>query len=83
MGGTVQIDESLFHGKHKYNRGRLLLGNRNNNNDSNGDSSTKSSDDSDSSIDQIQAINYRNDGNRVDGKTSIAINRNPRLFQFI
>ncbi|CAF3455500.1 unnamed protein product, partial [Rotaria sp. Silwood2] len=31
IGKVVQIDESLFRGKRKYNRGRLLLGNRNNN----------------------------------------------------
>ena len=44
MGELVQIDESLFNGKRKYNRGRLLLsdGNNNNNNESssNEDSNT-------------------------------------------
>ena len=58
MGGIVQIDESLFHGKCKYNRGRLLFGNRNHDNN-NGDSSINSSDDSDSSVDHTQAVNNR------------------------
>ncbi|CAF3700217.1 unnamed protein product [Rotaria socialis] len=35
VGKIVQIDESLFRGKRKYNRGRLLLGNLNNNNNNN------------------------------------------------
>ncbi|CAF1438954.1 unnamed protein product [Didymodactylos carnosus] len=72
IGEVVQIDESLVRGKRKYNRGRLLLGNRKNttaanNNDNNNNnnglvqySSCSSSDDSDSSSDQAQANNNRN-----------------------
>ncbi|CAF1195809.1 unnamed protein product [Didymodactylos carnosus] len=80
IGEVVQTDESLFRGKRKYNRGRLLLGNRNNataannnnnnNNNNNGlvqYSSSSSSDDSDSSNDQTQANNNRNYGDRLDG----------------
>ena len=50
MAEILQIDEPLFRVEHKYNRGRLLLGHRNNN----GDSRINSSDDSDSSIDQAE-----------------------------
>ena len=35
IGVLVQIDESLFRGKRKYHRARLLLGNRDNNNNNN------------------------------------------------
>ena len=35
IGEVVQIDESLFRGKRKYHRGRLLLGNRDNDNNNN------------------------------------------------
>ena len=77
IGEIVQIDESLFRGKRKYHRGRLLLGNsRNqttaaNNNNSNDlvlDSSLSSSDGSDSKDDLAETNNNRNYGKRIDGE---------------
>ena len=74
MGEIVQIDKSLFRGKQKYNRSRLLLGNcRNqttttNNNDLVLDSSSSLSDGSDSKDDPAEINNDRNYGKRIDGE---------------
>ena len=76
IGEVVQIDESLFRGKRKYHRGRLLLGNRDNNNNNNNNNDinglvqySNSSDDSDTSDQTTQTNNNRNYGTRIEGET--------------
>ena len=65
IGTVVQIEESLFRGKRKYNGGRLLLGNINGNNNANGavqDPSSSSSDEADDTNNNSQGTNNRNYG---------------------
>jgi len=57
-GETVQIDESLLRGKRKYNRGRILLGDRH--------IEPYSSDTSDSKKEN-QPVNNRNYGRKIEG----------------
>ncbi|CAF1030333.1 unnamed protein product [Rotaria sordida] len=61
IGEVVQIDESLFRGKRKYHRGRLLLGDRPVN------ISSSSSDESNVDNDSTQQARNHNYGTRVDG----------------
>jgi hypothetical protein len=84
IGKIVQIDESLFRGKRKYNRGRLLLGNtnvnnvnnvNNNNNDNDNDNSTSSSSsESDNDDNTAQPNNNRNYGRGIERKTFEKLN---------
>jgi hypothetical protein len=83
IGKIVQIDESLFRGKRKYNRGRLLLGNtnvnnvnnnNNNNNNDNDNSTSSSSSESDNDDNTAQPNNNRNYGRRIEGKTFEKLN---------
>ncbi|CAF3118767.1 unnamed protein product, partial [Rotaria socialis] len=69
VGKIVQIGESLFRDKRKYNRGRLLLGslNKNNNNNVNVQNSSSSSDSEyDDYNNTAQRTNNRNYGRRVE-----------------
>jgi hypothetical protein len=78
IGKIVQIDESLFRGKRKYNRGRLLLGNTNvnnvNNNNNNDNSTSSSSSESANDDNTAQPNNNRNYGRRIEGKTFEKLN---------
>ncbi|CAF1298012.1 unnamed protein product, partial [Didymodactylos carnosus] len=65
IGEVVQIDESLFRGKRKYNRGRLLLGNQNNNGNNN--TTTPYASGSEDRDGTQQQTNNRNYGRRMDG----------------
>ncbi|CAF4500135.1 unnamed protein product, partial [Didymodactylos carnosus] len=68
IGEVVQIDESLFRGKRKYNRGRLLLGNQNNNGNNNATNGLVPYASSSENSDGIQQqTNNRNYGRRMDG----------------
>ncbi|CAF1523969.1 unnamed protein product, partial [Rotaria sordida] len=69
IGEVVQIDESIFRGKRKYHRGRLLLGDsnvnnvnnaNNNNNDNNVNISSSSTDESDVDNGSTQEARNRN-----------------------
>ncbi|CAF4606388.1 unnamed protein product [Rotaria socialis] len=69
VGKIVQIDESLFRDKRKYNRGRLLLGSLNNNNNNNvnvQNSSSSSDSEYDDYNNTAQRTNNRNYGRRVE-----------------
>ncbi|CAF2344402.1 unnamed protein product [Rotaria sp. Silwood2] len=69
IGKIVQIDESLFRGKRKYNRGRLLLDNHNNNNNNNvnlQNSSSSSNSESDDDNNTAQPNNNWKYERRID-----------------
>ena len=91
IGEVIQIDKSLFRGKPKHNRGRLLLGNHNNNNNNgnnnindNNDNinnndvkspSSTSNDESDVNNDGAQPNNNRNYGRRIEDKHISALRK--------
>ncbi len=88
---VANSDESLFGGKGKYHRGRLLLGNRNNNNNNDTYNNhnhglvqySSSSDDSDFSDDTTHTNNNRNYGNRIDDEAFSNYNKYWSAISFI
>jgi len=69
-GETIQIDESLLRGKRKYNRGRILLGDRRA--EPNTSATSHSSDNSDSEKEN-QPVKNRNYGHRVEKPSDLSV----------